>query len=132
MSGMENALVRSYRDLLVWQRSVELVTKIYKCTRDWPTDERFGLISQVRRAAVSVPSNIAEGNGRQSPGEDVHSLGIALGSLFETETQLIIAKNLGYAKEATVDAFLAETGHIGRMLYGLINTRKQRKSARKP
>jgi four helix bundle protein len=86
----------SYRDLVAWQRAVELVTHVYRVTKTFPNDERFGLTSQLRRAAVSVPSNIAEGQGRFSRGEFKQFLGHARGSLLEMETQITIATNLGY------------------------------------
>ena len=86
--------MHNFKDLRVWQKSIELITDIYKLLASFPTDEKFGLISQLKRAAVSVPSNIAEGAGRNSNKEFNHFLSISLGSLFELETQLIISKNL--------------------------------------
>jgi four helix bundle protein len=89
----------TYRDLIVWQRAMELVQRVYALSRNWPADERFGLTSQIRRAAVSIPSNIAEGNGRQTAGEGVQFLGMAMGSLYEVETQTSIARRLGMISE---------------------------------
>ena len=90
---MKEKAIRSYRDLVVWQKAMELVAEIYQRTRAFPMDEMFGLVSQMRRAAVSIPSNIAEGYGRASTGEYKQFLGHARGSLWEVETQILIAKN---------------------------------------
>ena len=95
-------MVRSYKDLIVWQKSVELVKLVYALTRSFPTDEKFGLVSQMRRAAVSVPSNIAEGHARNTSGEYVQFISHAEGSLAELETQLIVSMELGFC--AAVDA----------------------------
>jgi four helix bundle protein len=86
----------SYRDLIAWRKAMDLVTKIYRVTQSFPRDELYGLTNQLRRAAVSVPSNIAEGQARFSPKEFHHFLSHARGSLVEIETQLTIAQNLGY------------------------------------
>jgi len=91
--------IRSYRDLHVWQRAVELVEEIYRVSARFPDDERYGLTSQIRKAAVSVPSNIAEGYGRRRTGHYVHHLDIANGSLKEVETQLIIAGRLNFIEK---------------------------------
>ena len=88
--------VQSYQDLIAWQKAMVMVTEVYELTKVFPTDERFGLTSQIRRAAVSVPSNIAEGQARNSTGEFVQFLGIARGSLAEVATQLLIARNLKF------------------------------------
>lgn len=88
---------RSYRDLVVWQKSIELVVAAYKLTATFPEHERFGLTSQLHRAAVSVPANIAEGHARMHRNEYVHHLSIARGSLAELETHITIAVRLGYA-----------------------------------
>ena len=85
--------MHNFKDLRVWQKSIQLTTDIYKLLASFPTDEKFGLISQLKRSAVSVPSNIAEGAGRNSNKEFNHFLSISLGSLFELKTQLIISKN---------------------------------------
>lgn len=89
--------ITHYREMIVWQRSMELVVACYHCTKAFPTDERFGLTQQVRRAAVSIPSNIAESQGRWHRGEFLHHIAIARGSLQELETLLEIAERLGYA-----------------------------------
>jgi four helix bundle protein len=109
----------SYRDLVVWQKSMQFVTKLYRSTECFPKSEMFGLCSQIRRAVVSIPSNIAEGQGRDSAKEFVHHLSFAYGSLMETETQLQIAANLGYIEQAEVDRLLEDAAEIGRMLNGL-------------
>ncbi len=88
--------MQSYKELLVWQQAMELVSAIYRATKMFPREELYGLTSQLRRSAVSVPSNIAEGQGRATRGEFIQFLGHARGSLFEVETQLLIAGHLGY------------------------------------
>ena len=110
---------RFYRDLVVWQRAVDLVTEIYRRTALFRNQERFGFTSQLRRAAVSIPSNIAEGQGRVTRGEFTQFLGQARGSLMEIETQLIIARNLGYLREAEASGLSERTSEVGRMLNGL-------------
>jgi four helix bundle protein len=89
-------MVQKYRDLVAWNKAMELVTEIYRVTHNFPKEELFGLMSQLRRAAVSIPSNIAEGKGRLSKGEFRQFLGNARGSLAEVETQILIAQNLSY------------------------------------
>jgi four helix bundle protein len=111
---------RSYKDLLVWQKAMDLVTAIYQSTAAFPTDERFGLTSQLRRAAVSIPSNIAEGQGRLSEREFRQFLGQARGSLMEVETQLQIAQNLGYIEPSRKLELLKACGEVGRILNGLM------------
>lgn len=91
--------MRTHKDLEVWKKSVELVTSIYKLTSNFPREEMFGLTNQIRRSAVSVPGNIAEGAARQSAKEFVHFLSISLGSQQELETQLLISKNLTFMTE---------------------------------
>ena len=112
--------VASYRDLDVWQRAMSLVTICYQLAERFPRNEEFGLGAQVRRAAVSIPSNIAEGHGRSSTGAYLHHLAIAHGSLMELETQLEIAQRLGYVTAAELNEELALAGELGRMLHGLI------------
>jgi four helix bundle protein len=103
----------SFRDLAVWQSAVESALGIYKLTASFPDSEKFGLVNQLRQAAVSVPSNIAEGYGRASRGEYVHFLGIARGSNSEIETQLVIARGLGFGSEERLkesEEFCKEVG----------------------
>ncbi len=121
--------VRSYRDLQVWKAAMDLTEAVYEATAHWPSDERFGLISQVRRAAVSVPSNIAEGAARRSTGEFVQFLGMARGSLAEVETQLILARRFGYTPESDTRALLSGADEISRMLVALIASLKRRQHA---
>ncbi|MDQ1155260.1 four helix bundle protein [Brevundimonas sp. SORGH_AS_0993] len=118
--------VRHYRDLLVWQKALTWVELVYADSRSWPSDERFGLISQVRRAAVSVPSNIAEGCARRSTPEFLRFLSIARGSLAEVETQLILAQRLAYIEEAALTRLLEAADEISRMLSGLISKLEER------
>lgn len=108
-----------YSDLVVWQKAMDLVTSIYKVTAAFPNDERFGLISQIRRAAVSIPSNIAEGHGRKTTGAYLNHISIALGSVMELETQIQIALRLNFMDSNTCTLLLAQTEEIGRMLGGL-------------
>jgi len=108
-----------YSDLVVWQKAMDLVTFIYKSTAVFPNEERFGLTSQIRRAAVSVPSNIAEGHGRKATGAYLNHISIALGSVMELETQLQIALRLDFIDANTCTLLLSQTDEIGRMLGGL-------------
>jgi len=112
-------MVRDYRDLIVWQKAMELVEIVYQLMRDFPTDERFRLCDQLGRSVISIPSNIAEGNGRESKSEYARFLGIARGSLYETETQLEIARRLGYIDNLSPTTEL--TSSIRRMLSSLIS-----------
>lgn len=111
---------RSYRDLLVWQRGMDLAQGVYETTRTWPREERFGLTDQVRRAAASVPANIAEGHGRLSPRDFLHHCSIARGSLSEVETHLTLAYRLSYINQSAHDLLLAQTTEVARLLHGLI------------
>jgi four helix bundle protein len=117
---------RSYRDLVAWQKAMKFVTQIYEVTQQFPPEERYGLTNQLRRASVSVPSNIAEGQARFSQKEFHHFLSQARGSLVEIETQLLIAKNLKYVQPAKADALLAVADELGRILNGLIASIKNR------
>ena len=114
-----------YEELVVWQKAMELVRLVYQATRRFPLDERFALTDQLRRAVVSIPSNIAEGNGRGSNKDYAHFLSIARGSLYETMTQLRIAKDLGYLDDySQIEDIAAEVGRmLGAMLkkYGSIH-----------
>jgi len=110
----------SYRDLVAWQRAMDFVTEIYSCTASFPHTEMYGLTNQVRRASVSVPSNIAEGKGRRSKREYVQFLCRARGSLFEAETQIEIARNLGYLSSGAFDTLYEKAASVGRVLNGLI------------
>jgi four helix bundle protein len=111
----------NYRDLIAWQKAKTLALNVYRCTREFPRDEIYGLSSQMRRAAVSVPSNIAEGKGRYSQKEFVQFLYHARGSLLELETQLSIARDLEYIDLPVFENLESETEELGRILNGLIN-----------
>ena len=113
---------RSYKDLVAWQKAMLLVTAVYKATADFPRDEIFGLTSQLRRAAVSIASNIAEGQGRLSQKEFRFFLGQARGSLMEVETQLQISENLGYLANEHTRALLQSCAEPGRVLNGLLSS----------
>lgn len=114
-------MVTSHKDLLVWQRSMDLVETVYRLTASLPPAEQWGLISQMRRAVVSVPSNIAEGYGRQATGEYRHHILIARGSLLELETQLLLARRLKYLQATDSDPILKEIDEISRMLATLVS-----------
>jgi len=113
---------RSYRDLIVWKKSIALVGTIYSSTRSFPKEEMYGMTSQIRRAGVSIPANIAEGQARNSKGEFRQFLGIAQGSLAELETLLEISKNLGYLTSSNAEATLNVCEEIGKLLAGLKNS----------
>lgn len=113
-----NAL-KSYQDLAVWKKSIDWVQQIYVVSKGFPPEERFGLTSQVRRAAISVPSNIAEGAARTGTGEFLQSLSVARGSLAEVETQLLIARRLEMLREDQLNGLLQQSAEIGKMLSGL-------------
>jgi four helix bundle protein len=117
-------MVQSYRDLVAWNKAMELVAEIYRMTRDFPKEELFGLTSQIRRAAVSIPSNIAEGKGRLSKGEFRQFLGNARGSLAELETQILIAQDLHYMREAEANRSLAMVEEVGKVINGLLSAVK--------
>ncbi|MBI3798558.1 MAG: four helix bundle protein [Deltaproteobacteria bacterium] len=110
----------SYKDLIAWQKAMELVTEVYRATEKFPREEIYGLTSQLRRAAISVPCNIAEGQGRLTRGEFQQFLGYARGSLLEMETQMLIASNLGYLHEQQVNRLLELSAEVGRILNGLL------------
>jgi len=118
--GDKGKEVKTYRDLIVCQKAMALVTEIYKITKSFPRREDYGLTSQVRRCAVSIPSNIAEGYGRHSRNEYIRFLQIALGSLYELQTQLEIAVNLEYLKKEDFDSLYESTREVERMLSVLI------------
>ena len=106
-------------DLTIWQRSIDLSVNIYKLTSTFPDEERFGLISQMRRAAISIASNIAEGAGRNSHKEFIQFLSISNGSAYELQTQLIISTQLGFVDEFTANSILPMIDEIQKMNYGL-------------
>ena len=112
--------MESYRDLIAWQKAKELAIDIYACTREFPKTEVYGLMAQMRRAAISVPSNIAEGKGRQSQRDLVQFLHHARGALLELETQLEIAHELGYVEQFAFRRIDTKTKELGKILNGLI------------
>jgi four helix bundle protein len=111
--------MEGHRDLIAWQKAMDLVTEIYRVTRNFPKDELYGLVSQLRRAAVSVPSNIVEGYGRNSRKDFHRILGQALGSLLEVETQVEIARNLHYLSEPQTNDLLQRIRRVAQLLNGL-------------
>ncbi|MEW6125539.1 MAG: four helix bundle protein [Acidobacteriota bacterium] len=113
---------QNYRDLIVWQKAMDLVEAVYSETKNFPKEEIYGLTSQLRRAAISIPSNIAEGQGRKSAGEFAHFLSIAYGSLREVETQILIAERLGYLPPQASQNIIVLTSEIGRSINGLSNS----------
>lgn len=114
-----------FKELLVWQKSINFVTEIYKETESFPKSEMYGLVSQIRRATVSIASNIAEGNSRRSVPDYVQFLRISRGSCAEVETQLIISKNLGFLNEEKSLKLNQDITEISKMLNGRINSLKQ-------
>ena len=111
--------MKTHKDLDVWKKSIVLVTSIYALTKAFPNDELFGLVNQMRRCAVSIPSNIAEGAGRDSSKEFARYLSISMGSIAELETHLIIAKNLNYGTDSEIENILDELIVIRKMTVGL-------------
>lgn len=108
-----------YKELEVWKRSIALATKVYEITASFPAEEKYGLTSQLRRSAVSVPSNIAEGAGRNSDKQFVNFLSISVGSLFEVETQLLISKNVGMTSDEEISPLMLEIGILSNMIFKL-------------
>ena len=117
--------METHKDLRVWQQGIELVTSIYMMTKAFPKDEVFGLVSQMRRAAVSVPSNIAEGYARGTDREKLHSLRISSGSMSEIETQLILSLNLGYIGQETYNELSEQITSVWKQLNALISSIKK-------
>ncbi|MGA9061189.1 MAG: four helix bundle protein [Terracidiphilus sp.] len=115
-------MAQDFHDLVVWKKAIELATCIYKLTRTFPNDEIYGLVSQMRRASVSIASNIAEGRGRLNPAEFRQFLGVAQGSVFELKTQLLVAKNLGMANGDTLDEAEHLSDEVSKMLRAFIQT----------
>lgn len=111
--------MHNFKDLIVWQKSIDLTTEIYSITNGFPSDERFGLTSQIRRAAVSVPSNIAEGAGRRSNKEFKYFLSISLGSSFELETQIIVSHRLNLIDDSKADDIQYRISEIQKMIFSL-------------
>ena len=114
--------VQHYRELIVWQKAIVLVEEVYRATNSFPKTEIYALTNQIRRAAVSIPSNIAEGQGRNSTRDFLHFLSVAQGSLMELETQITIAERLGYFDRMHEQNLLNSTAEVSRMLSGLRNS----------
>ena len=111
---------KGYQDLIAWQKAMELVTAVYRESNNWPRNEQFGLTSQIRRAAVAIPSNLAEGHGRSGAREFAHHVSIAYGSLCEAETQLLIAGRLGYSSPASLESIMRLVADVRRLTNGLL------------
>lgn len=118
--------IQSYRDLDIWKRSCTMVTTIYRATDDFPKREMFGLTSQLRRAAISVPSNIAEGAARLYTREYIRFLSNALGSIAELETQLLVSVDLGYTTKNRMQSIMPELDEIGKMTRRLVQRLEER------
>lgn len=112
--------LKNYQDLIAWQKSMDLVEDVYRASKDFPREEIYALTSQIRRAAVSIPSNIAEGQGRRTTADFLRHLSIAYGSLCEVETQILIARRLKYIAQARLDDVMSRAGEVGRLLNGLM------------
>ena len=120
--------VSNYRELIVWQKAMDLVEMVYRTTGSFPKEELYGLTSQVRRAAVSIPSNIAEGQGRHTTRDFLYFLSIANASLKEVETQLLIGKRLGYLDEQEEGELIRATAEVGRLISGLTKSLRRKES----
>ena len=118
--------VKSYRYLIAWQKAMDVVAEVYRLTDSFPPRERFGLTNHARRAVVSVPSNIAEGQGWGTTKDYIHFLRIARGSLQELETQLMIAQRLDFADAGMIEPLIARTTEVSRIVSGLINSLSSR------
>ncbi len=114
--------VKDYQELIAWRKAMDLVEEVYIASRDFPREEIYALTSQVRRAAVSTPSNIAEGQGRRTTADFLHHLSIAYGSLREVETQILIAQRLKYLVQGKVEKVFNGAGEVGRLLNGLMTS----------
>ena len=120
--------MKTFRELIVWQKAMSFVTEIYKVSKQFPKDETFGLTSQIKRSAVSIPSNISEGYGREGLNDYLRFLNIAMASLFELQTQLEIAYNLKYINKEKFDNLYELTREIERMLSSFIRSIKSKRN----
>lgn len=114
--------VKNYQELIVWQKAMDLVVEVYRASKAFPREEVYGLTSQLRRAAVSIPSNVAEGQGRRTTPDFLRHLSIAYGSLREVETQILIATRLRYLARGTCQDVMTMAGEVGRLLNGLMSS----------
>ncbi len=121
--------VQHYRQLHVWQKAMDLVVQCYERTRGFPAEERYGLVSQIRRASVSVAANIAEGQGRNHVKEFIQFIGLAKGSLCELETELLVSERVGFLTAQQSEESLACCAEVGRMLSGLKRALEQRQES---
>jgi four helix bundle protein len=119
--------MHNFKELKFWQKSVDLSVLIYKTTASFPTEEKFGLVSQLRRASVSIASNIAEGSSRNGDKEFLHFLSLSTGSAYEVETQLIIANKLNYIDESMLNELLARLNEIQKMIFSFSKKIKENK-----
>jgi four helix bundle protein len=129
LAELDMARPKSYRDLIVWQKAMALARRTYAITEELPKSEAYGLLSQIRRAAVSIPSNIAEGQGRLTDLQFRHFLGTARGSLYEMQTQLELAGSLVYLDERLVRKLMGQGAEVARLINGLIPSLTQGKRA---
>ena len=120
--------IKSYKDLVVWQKAIELVSDIYSISKTFPAEEKFGLVNQLNRAVVSIPSNIAEGWGRESSKNYLQFLRMSKGSLMEVETLVIISRNLNYIGEENFKRISDKIEEVGKILQGLIKSIQQKVS----
>ncbi len=111
--------MHNFKELKIWQKSRQLTKEIYLVTQNFPKEEKYDLVSQIRRSSVSIPSNIAEGSGRESKKEFIRFLNISISSAFELETQIIISSDLGYIKEQKYIILIEEINEIQKMIFGL-------------
>jgi len=116
------AKIESYKDLTAWQKAMTLAAESYRLTAAFPVEERYGLTAQIRRCAVSIPSNLAEGHNRRSRQAFANHVGIALGSQAELETQLALAVRLEFSSQNAADPVMALTAEVGRLLHGLVRS----------
>lgn len=119
---MEKVSARNYRELIVWQDAIKIAKAVYQLTGKFPKHETYALVDQLRRAAVSVPSNIAEGQARKSPGDFKRFLHIALGSLAEADTHLVLAQEFGYLSKEDIDPMDEQIQNLRKKLYVLMNS----------
>jgi four helix bundle protein len=125
-------MAQDYRDLVVWQKAVDLAVCVYQLTRAFPKDEVYGLVPQMRRAAVSVASNIAEGRGRLNVGEFRQSLGIAQGSIYELQTQMLVAQRLGMASDDSLNGADSLSNEVSKMLGAFIQALNRKAGSKQP
>ena len=121
-------MLKNYKDLQVWQKSYQLCLKIYRITAQFPKEEKFGLTSQIKRSAVSIPSNIAEGYGRKTTADYIRILYISYGSICELETQILLARDLRFIEKREVDVILSDIAEVERLLKALIKSLENKPS----